>query len=299
MLSFKKIELSDRAFLLNATRKAGFEISNYGFNYMWIWHDWFQTEFALSGDALFFRYTYPDKRDQPIMSCPVVANESQQFDALRIATDDQKENGLDTKICSVPDWLIEKLVAEKSMQFDHCENEDFGDYVYERQVLAELRGKAMHGKRNHVNRFKKDYPNHLYRALNAQDAQECLEMHMRWWQERDMDPQYKAERGAIERAFTYMDELELLSGGLWVDQKLVAFTIANQNTADMVNVNFEKALESLAGAYAAINQMFCQSLPAEIRWINREEDMGIEGLRTAKLSYKPARMLRKYTFIAK
>lgn len=294
MLSFRDITLEDKGLIEDYVKRANIQLSNYGFANMWMWHHWYRMEVALEGGTLFIRYGDPFREGGPFMSCPIAPDE-EIGEALDTALCYQCEHGLVPAIHSVPEDIMKRAMAQKPGRFVANEDEAMDDYVYAREVLSTLSGKKMHGKRNHVNRFKAEYPDFIYRALTPMDVEECVDMHHAWWEERDFAPEYAPERVTIKRAIDHMEDLEMRGGGIWIDGQLVAFTLASLLPGSMADVNIEKALSGYNGLYSAINQQFAQHALHDLEWVNREEDMGIEGLRAAKRSYRPAFMLRKYT----
>jgi hypothetical protein len=172
----------------------------------------------------------------------------------------------------------------------------FSDYVYNGSDLATLKGKFYNGKRNHLNKFMRAYPDFEYRSLQKQDAAACLTLTEEWVEERGVarDDLLESDYIPIQALFRYFDELELFGGTLWVGGRLIAFSILSKGSKDTVIVHIEKALSRYRGAYTAINKFTIQNECPDILWVNREEDMGIEGLHKAKQSYGPAYMVDKY-----
>lgn len=179
-----------------------------------------------------------------------------------------------------------------------CDRGSF-DYVYNIDDLADLKGRKYQKKRNHINRFRSLYPAWRVAPLSAANLPVVKEMVAEWFQIREQrDPigNYVLEKVALERAFAHYQELGLDGLVLLDGDRVLAFTMASRLSEDTMDVHFEKALEDADGAYAAINQAFAQYLrekyPA-IRYLDREEDMGLEGLRKAKLSYCPSHLTEK------
>lgn len=172
---------------------------------------------------------------------------------------------------------------------------DAADYVYEREKLATLSGKKLHGKRNHINRFKQAYENWSYETLNDKNLEECFQMALAWRNENgcDDDPEKNAEMCVTMNALRLYKELELTGGVLRVDGQVAAFCLGEPVGADTFVVHIEKAFAEIDGAYPMINQQFVLHECMGYTYINREEDMGLDGLRQAKLSYRPAFMVNK------
>ena len=172
------------------------------------------------------------------------------------------------------------------------ENREFFDYVYDTQDLINLQGKIYHSKKNHLNTFKNTY-NYIYSEITEDDIGRCKKCACDWIKERNPDPDME-EYIAAKAMFDNFFELGLKGGFLTVDGEIVALTTGEDNFGTAI-IHLEKADPSVKGAYAAINQMFLEKEFANVKYVNREEDLGIEGLRKAKLSYHPAILLEKIT----
>jgi hypothetical protein len=167
------------------------------------------------------------------------------------------------------------------------------DYVYLREDLATLPGKRFHKKKNHVNAFEKDNPDISVKPLDAatrDDARVVLEH----WVAREENPEetdYKAACEALDLLESFaMEGLVLYSSGV-----PVAWTLA-ETVADgkMSAVHFEKARTDYRGAYQYINYAFARYLPPSVEFVNREQDLGDEGMRQAKMTYRPAGFVEKF-----
>jgi len=170
------------------------------------------------------------------------------------------------------------------------------EYVYSATDLADHRGNRFHKKKNLVRQFRREYESE-YRRLAEGDVDEALEMQQLWceWKNCDDIPGLRAENHAIARVLRNWDSLPgLVCGALYVKDFMVAYSVGEPMTDDMVVVHFEKGLADYKGVYQAINQAFVERSCAGYAWINREQDMGEEGLRQAKESYNPSRFLKKY-----
>ena len=182
--------------------------------------------------------------------------------------------------------------------FDFCEEEKYADYIYEAEKLATYSGKALHGKKNHCNRFEAEHE-WSFVPLTRENIPACLEMLDAWTQENAerLDPSIVHEHEAIERAFTHYEELGLEGGVLYADGKLLGFTFGEMTSHDTFDVHVEKAAADVNGAYPMVCRELVRMLRErhpELVYINREDDMGLEALRKSKESYKPVYLLRKY-----
>ncbi len=179
--------------------------------------------------------------------------------------------------------------------FTYTINRDKSDYLYLREKLVTLAGKKLQPKRNHISKFKRAYPNYEYRPLTPDLVPDCIRLGEEWCRTSDSSLQnaMQAEQKMIAYALQHIDELHIVGGTLFVEGRMVAFTFGARINAEAFDVCVEKADTTYEGAYAMINNEFVSRLPEDIVYINREEDLGLEGLRKAKLSYYPDLILDK------
>ena len=190
-----------------------------------------------------------------------------------------------------------QAVMEESMAgaFTYTVDRDKSDYLYLRERLVTLTGKKLQPKRNHISKFKRLYPDYEYRPLTPDLVDDCIRLGEEWCLTSDsgMLRAMLAEQRMIRYALGHMDELHIVGGTLWVEGRMVAFTFGSRINGEAFDVCVEKADTSYEGAYAMINNEFVSRLPEDITYINREEDLGLEGLRKAKMSYYPDLIMDK------
>lgn len=193
--------------------------------------------------------------------------------------------------------LLESLYPDR-FRFEPAR--DSFDYIYDINNLCDLAGRKYHQKRNHLHRFKDAYPNHSTLLLTKDNLHLARDFAAAWYKEKlSANPvsDFDIEQIALDRAFRYFEQLEFEGMLLMDGDDVLAFTMASRISVDTFDVHFEKAKESAQGAYTAINNEFAKHLREkfpEILFLNREEDMGIEGLRKAKESYRPHHLIEKY-----
>ena len=177
---------------------------------------------------------------------------------------------------------------------------DSFDYVYSVDDLADLKGRKFQKKRNHLHRFEDAHPNAQVLPLDEHTRVAAYCMLRKWYADRkasDPHTDFHLEELAMNRAFTFRKQLGLEGLVLVDDGQILAFTMGSRLNADTFDIHFEKARENVDGAYPAINRAFARYLREkypDVRFLNREDDMGLEGLRKAKLSYNPHHMVEKY-----
>ena len=174
-----------------------------------------------------------------------------------------------------------------SGQFDVEADEDGFDYIYSAEKLRTLAGKKLHGKRNHLNRFYEN--NWSYSDMTEKDFDECIEYAVKNYNNNNSYTVESSvgEQFAINTFFNNFSELDLKGGVIRVNGKVEGFTIGSRTNSDTFDIHIEKATAEINGAYTAVMNEFAKTVSSDIEYINREEDMGLEGLRKSKRSYYP------------
>ena len=175
------------------------------------------------------------------------------------------------------------------------------DYLYSVPELIELKGKRFHKKKNLLNQFRKKY-DFEYVSFGSDMIDQAMEMQEDWctWRDCESSDALSAENRAIPRILRSWRKVQGLTGGaVLIDQKMVAYTIAESLAQDTLVIHFEKGNHEYKGVYQAINQMFLEHSGKNFKIVNREQDLGDEGLRKAKLSYNPIDFLKKYRVVLK
>ena len=297
LINYRPVCLTDRAQLEPYIQAQRFENSELTFTDIYIWRKSWHVEWAVALGALYIRMRMPGKcLMYPVMPLDGVLTR----EMLELAISDMHKSGLRAVMTSVSEEYMERVRAVMPEGWRPTELIDFADYVYRAEDLRELVGKRYHGKRNHVARFMRDYAGrYAYRPLRACDMGECLKLWDKWYAGRvegmDMDQKLAAaqEREMIAEAFGAMNLLGLRGGVVELDGTMAAFTLGERER-DIMYVRLEKGLDEYEGIYAFINREFAREGFEDISWINREEDMGIPGLRRSKQSYYPDHMVKKF-----
>ena len=288
MIAFQKIQPKDKPIYdryFSDGKERGAEMS---FTNLCLWGE--QSYAIVEGQFVLFSrfgeylvYTYP-------------VGDGDKKAALDALMEDAKERGIPFTLTALYEEEKKIVQALYPDMFLYHNVESFYDYVYSIDDLADLAGKKYHRKRNHAKRFSSQYA-YVARPVEEGDIPRVLAFVKEWYAERQTeDGEFDMEIVALNRAMEHRAALGLYGMVLEVEGEIVAFTFANRHTADTMDVNFEKA-KGIDGAYAVINQEFARyirSILPEIRFMNREEDMGIEGLRRAKENYFPHHKLVKY-----
>lgn len=225
--------------------------------------------------------------------------------ALEAILQDSRERGIPCIIASLTEndaALLESLYPEKFDIRFHC---DSFDYVYSVEKLAELKGRKYHRKRNHYNRFCKNFPEFYVETLSSQNLSQVKDFINHWYHDRlEESPEndYQNEQNALEKCFENYERLGMESLILYNKEQILAFTMGSRLSPNTFDVHFEKARWDVEGAYTAINCEFAKYIRKkypEVEFLDREEDMGLEGLRKAKESYFPHHMIEKAIAVLK
>jgi len=217
-----------------------------------------------------------------------------------------KRENVRFKIAGVTKEMI-NMLGECADKFEVIHDRNFSEYLYEPNSLITLAGKKLHGKRNHLNRFLKAGYDYRFRDYEARDFDSVMKL-VDEWQKGQENASYLdsvIERKAIAKALEYCKELGLLSSVIEIrdsetrDYKIVAWTLGYITFNNIGNVVFEKADKNYEGIYAAINNFFVKDKFANCKLVNRQEDLGIEGIRKTKLAYRPIGFVDKYIIVEK
>ena len=289
-LAFHPLTLIDREVMQAVTLPSGRRNCNYNFANLVGWKFLFGTEVCVLEKAVVLRYTFDGQR--AYMVCTSEALSQELIEAL---LEDSKGDFSDGTECGAAMTLIgleDSQVPQLSGFLISVESiRDRYDYIYCRTDLATLHGKHLDGKRNHIRRFRTQHPDFEYRPLMPEFFDECRRLTEIWQEEKGGNDTIHAEKQVMETIFSNWDALGMIGGSIFVDGRMVAFTYGSAVTTDTFDVCVEKADRHVEGAFAIINQQFAEHLPEQYVYLNREEDMGIPGLRQAKLSYHPEILL--------
>lgn len=224
--------------------------------------------------------------------------------AVRRLAQDAKKRGIPLSMYAVTDRTRSLLENAFPDTFCFYEVRSGFDYIYDIDRLAELKGKKLQAKRNHIHRFEDACPDARVLPVDTALLPRCRAMVETWYEQHEASfcaGSFDAEKRALSRLFADFDALGFEGLAVENEGALIALTMGNRIREDVFDVNFEKAFSDIPGAYAFINRTFAAHLrekyPA-LRYLNREDDMGLEGLRKAKLSYYPDCLLKKYAAVA-
>jgi len=238
--------------------------------------------------------THEDKKEMYL--APIGTGDLKK--ATETILEDAKQRNIPFIMISIPEEIKNNLELIMPNKFHFEENRDNADYIYSAEDLISLKGKKFHSKRNFINRFKQTYENRWsFEDITEENIQEVFNYQLKWYEENRKTGDNNSlfsETSAIAQALKNFKALELKGGILRLDKNIIAFTLASQSAPDMFTIQIEKAEHSINGAYQMINNEFAKRNFIGIKYVDREEDLGLEGLRKAKLSYNPIFMGTNY-----
>lgn len=285
---FTQLTLEHRPLLQNWNREHPPLASEYSFSNLFGWRNACNYALASFGSGLLIRKEDHGKQSflQPLVTeSPAIA--------VKACLEYLQAAGKSGSIERVAEDFIQSLGNDQTWQV--YEDRDQFDYIYLAEELRSLTGERFHDKKNLLNQFQRKYQA-KYLPVTADLAHRCIEFAHEWCSDRRCQqyPGLREENCAVIQMLRHFSELELIGGALEIDGKLTAFTIGEMLNSQTMVIHAEKAKQGVTGVYQAINQQFLLAQDRKIKYVNREQDLGIPGLRKAKLSYNPIELLKKF-----
>ena len=295
MIEFKPVRLEDRAVIERYTMPSGICNCDLAFANMYCWQEVFHSAWAEIDGFLVIRFQIDGGERIGYMQPVGTGDLGAIIPSLR---EDAHAHGQRLRIIGLTDEGRETIARVHPCRFAFESDRALEDYVYNADDLRNLAGRRYQPKRNHINRFEAEYPDYRYEELTPDRFEACMALERAWRREHEgHTSELCAEQRAMQRAFRHFGELGLIGGCIYVGDRLAAFTYGSAVNDHTFDTHVEKADTEFDGAFTIINKLFAQHLPERFTLINREEDLGLEGLRQAKLSYHPAFLQHKFTAI--
>jgi hypothetical protein len=286
-LEFEPIQLDRQEAYLNRLSQCAQVSSDYSFANLFGWAEEYGLTWAWQDELVWIRQSRPDA----CCWAPIGPWQNTDWQAIFAAC---RQDAV--RFIRVPEKLASLWNRHFADQVLVEEERDHWDYLYDIRELIELRGNRFHKKKNLVRQFKKKY-DYRYQPFGPEMIEPAMAMQADWcnWKDCESSDVLKAENKSVFKIlYNWKDFIGLMGGVLLVDDLIVAYTIAERLAEDTVVVHYEKGCPDYKGVYQAINQMFLEHLDGNFKWVNREQDLGEDGLRQAKLSYNPVGFLKKY-----
>lgn len=300
-MEFKTIQISDKKIFDEYYSKGYYESSKHNFTNFFMWRNFYDVHWKLEDDILFIASI---NRKNFRLWQPVCSSDKIQTAIDKIIQ--YKKSFTENKNFTL--FAVEKSFAEELKNYPNAEfefelNQNISDYVYRVEDLINLSGRKYHSKKNHLNSFRNNYPQAKYLKLNEELIPKCREQLEDWYENKSTemhnDHFLALEHSAINEIFDNFAYFNIKGGAIELDGRIIAFTFGEQLNDDTAVIHIEKANPEIRGAYPAINHDFVANEWSDMKFINREEDMGLENLRKAKQSYKPIKMIEKFNAVIK
>ncbi|MDY5858363.1 MAG: DUF2156 domain-containing protein [Porphyromonas sp.] len=296
-IEFKPITLEDRDRIQSFTLKGHSQICDLAFSNLYGWSERYRTRWAVVADSLVISFK-PAHRSHPAYLMPVCGSIDKLEQVVEALHELSQEHDFPLVLMGIAPQCREALDTLCPERFSYLHDEGSQDYVYLRERMVSLSGKSLQPKRNHINKFERNYPDYSYSEVTEENLQACLELAAVWLDNSgENDSSRLDEQAMIERCLRNREALGLQTGVLSVEGRVVAFSFGSPINENTFGIHVEKANINYEGAFAMINREFARHIPEQYTYLNREEDLGIEGLRKSKQSYKPELLLVKDTAI--
>lgn len=262
----------------------------------YIWKNYYNTKYYINEYGLVWIYRI---KNQVFSSVPLCTDENVVASFYEMKEYFNSVLGVKLKLCLVDEHTKNILNLPKD-KFLVEEERDYFDYLYNAKELMALSGKKYHKKKNHVNGFLKEYENrYRVKIADKSDVESIEEFLIKWHNKRNIIDEYNRDDYELKGIFYVLEHCDMLKYKMmlvYVDDVIESFTLGTYLSEEKTAyIHVEKANPDIRGLYAFINREFLKNCFSEAEYVNREDDMGLEGLRKAKLSYNPIELIKKYT----
>ncbi|MEL7570102.1 MAG: phosphatidylglycerol lysyltransferase domain-containing protein [Eubacteriaceae bacterium] len=295
MLDFNKVKLSDKEWIKPLLTVSNFNGCHQNFTNLFSWADVYNYRAVKINNFCAVKADYD--KDYPYYIYPTGSGDISPV--IEQLIKDAESNGHKFTMAGLQKENIDELEQIFPGRFIFTPNRDIFDYIYSIDKLVSLSGNKLHSKRNHINYFKQNFK-WSFELIDDSNICDCWDMTVDWCIKNGCkdDPELSEELCSVRKCYKNFKELGLEGGMLIANNKIVAYTMGEILNSNTYVIHIEKAFNDVRGAYQMINQQFAAAVKQNhphIEYINREEDMGFEGLRKSKLSYYPDILLEKYT----
>lgn len=293
-MEFKELEKQDKHILDTFFQNDYHENAHLNFTNLYLWRKPYHIRWAIDHEVLYMVCKYNGK----LMALQPLGPINKTKKAISTIIDYFDQSGFPLYFSGLEESFAKQLERYHNADFVLGSDRDDADYVYAMEDLLTLAGRKFQSKRNHINSFKQTYPQAQYLPITDEIIPQCRDFLESWYkiynQKNPGDPFIKVEKAVLFEILDDFQYFKLKGGVLMIDNEVVALSIGEQLNDDTAVIHIEKAHASIRGAYPMINQQFVENEWQSMTYINREEDMGLEGLRKAKESYQPVKMISKY-----
>lgn len=294
MEEFKKLEYTDRELIESYLGDYNFKTYEYSFLTLYMWRKMLNIEFSIIDDSLIIKKAY-DKIGSYFMQPVGYKKEKLKDIILKLEAIKTKSGDFKNLLRDVEYPFLNELREIFDRNIRCCEDVNNFDYIHNSEDLISLSGRKFHSKKNHYNQFINSYKYEIKDLNDPKVVQDCIELSRTWFYERAEDDTFlEHELLAIEDVLPKSEMLGLKGIAVYVGDSIAGFAAGEKLNKDMAVIHFEKGDISFDGIYSFLGKTFVENYFIDVKYINRQEDMGVKGLRRAKRGYNPIKLERKY-----
>ena len=296
---FKDIDINSKSELEPYFKLVDYKASEYCFSTIYMWRHLFNTKCYIENDFAIILLEY----EKNVFSMIPLCKKDKLLYVIDFALNYIKNEYKRIQLKGINQEIADIIKINYKEKFIYEKERDLFEYIYDAESLRTLKKKKNKKKRNHVNTFLNLYKNRYeYKLLEKENFEECLELIDRWEQNKEniessghkeLDEEILSIKEVFENYEKLKDNVKI--AGVYIDNKLEAFTIGEKINENIALIHIEKANQNIKGLYQYINQQFLLNEFPNVKYVNREEDLGLDGLREAKLSYHPCKFIEKYS----
>lgn len=299
-MNFNKFTLGDKELLEKYIYPYRFLSCEYSFTTLYIWREACDIQYGIYKDALIIKKK--DFKGNYHFMQPLGYKEEDLKDILKYLSKYKKENNMKYIFKDLEEDFVQKIkdLCKENQDISIIEDIDNFDYLYESEKLIKLSGKKLHRKKNHYNSFVREY-DYKIKDINGEEViTAVINATEKWYSEnKNDDKMLYYETKAIKDIAKNIEFLNLKGMAVYIDDEVVGFTLGEKLNDKLAVIHVEKGDINYKGIYSFINRTFIDKYFSDVEIINREQDLGIEGLRKAKLSYSPLKLEKKFIISCK
>lgn len=291
IIEFRSFAIDQKEYINSFFGEHHYERADCSFDTLFLWQHAYHTQWAVEDGVLFIRAGYGE---QTFFMPPFAGDGASFTHGLALIRDHLAEMGKPFMVKAASPWVVEKIKEFLPGKFRFIEDRDNWEYIYRTADLINLPGKKYRMKKNHLNSFLRQYGDYAYEPITAENTAETREALAEWFARHG---DIEEEARAIDTAFANWDALGMRGAVIRIYGRIEALTMGSFLNERVAHIHFEKANPEIRGLYQAINRDFLRREFAETEFVNREEDLGLPGLRQAKMEYHPDHFAEKYDVV--
>lgn len=294
MIKFNEIRIEDKKNINEYLGVFNSNVSELSFTNLYAWREKYGFKFAVIEDFLWImNQTTAGK----IYFSPPIGDYNKNFHkSIKKLKEYCHDGNQDFIIKKASENIKDRIITDDTFEYEVQTNRDASDYLYLFEDLLDLKGNKYHKKKNRINKFLKTYDHWTYETINNMNIDECRLFADQWCVANDCNAieNLRHERKAIKAVLDHYEKLDCYGGILKVNNEIAGFTISEKLNDETLVIHFEKGDTKYNGIYNILSNEHLKGIDQRFTYVNREQDLGIEGLRRSKMSYHPIELIHKY-----